>query len=47
MTTSALAMLLITEAIVIGFTSYFLYRVLTAKPKPEPDSFSDNDEGVH
>lgn len=25
-------------------TIYFFYKVLTAPPKPEPDSYSDNDE---
>lgn len=25
-------------------TAYFFYRVLTAPPKPEPDSYSENDE---
>lgn len=25
-------------------TAYFFYRVLTAPPKAEPDSYTDNDE---
>ncbi len=33
-----------TQITVISFTAYFFYRVLTSKPKPEPDSFSENDE---
>lgn len=25
-------------------TIYFFFKVLTAPPKPEPDSYSDNDD---
>jgi hypothetical protein len=44
MNSAALAMMVITQSIVTGFTLYFFYRVLTGKPKPEPDSFSENDD---
>lgn len=32
-----------TQLTVLTITAYFFYRVLTTPPKPEPDSFSDND----
>lgn len=35
-----------TQGLVIGFTAYFFYRVLTTKPKAEPDSFTENDEQI-
>lgn len=35
--------MVLTQGIVIGFTAYFFYKVLTIKPKSEPDSFCDND----
>jgi hypothetical protein len=44
MNTSALIMMVSTQLVVAGFTAYFFYRVLTGKPKPEPDSFSENDD---
>ncbi|MCU0346401.1 MAG: hypothetical protein MUC59_05640 [Saprospiraceae bacterium] len=44
MNTSALIMWLSTVLIVGGFCGYFFYRVLTAKKKSEPDSYSDNDD---
>lgn len=44
MSTSALLMLVVTEALVTGFTIYFFWKVLTVPPKDEPDSFLDNDD---
>lgn len=44
MNTSALIMMVATELTVAAFTGYFFYQVLTAKPKPEPDSYLDNDD---
>lgn len=44
MENSALYMMLGTEIAVTSITVYFFWQVLTAKPKPEPDSFSDNDQ---
>ncbi|MBK9289509.1 MAG: hypothetical protein IPO90_13950 [Flavobacteriales bacterium] len=44
MNSSALTLMLLSEGIVTAFTVYFFYLVLTAKPKPEPDSFSENDD---
>jgi hypothetical protein len=44
MSTSALIMMLVTQITVICITGYFFYKVLTTKPKPEPDSYSENDD---
>lgn len=44
MTTSALIMILLTQGTVIAATVYFFFKVLKTPPKPEPDSYSDNDE---
>jgi len=43
MNTSALVLMLASMLTVTGFTLYFFFRVLTTPPKPEPDSFSEND----
>lgn len=43
MNTSALTLMMLTQLSVIGITAYFFYRVFTAPPKPEPDSYSEND----
>jgi hypothetical protein len=43
MNTSALVLMLASVLTVTGFTLYFFFRVLTAPPKPEPDSYSGND----
>lgn len=44
MNTEALITMVTTQGLVISFTAYFFYRVLTTKPKAEPDSFTDNDD---
>lgn len=44
MNTSALIMMISVESIVALLTIWFFYKVLTTKPKPEPDSFTKNDE---
>ena len=44
MNTEALITMLLTQGIVVSFAVYFFYKVLTIKPKQEPDSFSGNDE---
>ncbi|WP_170111530.1 hypothetical protein [Flavobacterium faecale] len=44
MNTEALITMLLTQGIVVSFAVYFFYKVLTIKPKQEPDSFSENDE---
>ncbi|MBK7384919.1 MAG: hypothetical protein IPP83_15050 [Flavobacteriales bacterium] len=43
MNTSALILMLSSVGIVTFATAYFFFRVVTAKPKPEPDSYTDND----
>ena len=44
MTTRALTLMLLSMGIVTFFTVYFFWRVLTAKPKREPDSYTDDDK---
>jgi hypothetical protein len=44
MSTAALTMMLVTQITVICITGFFFYKVLTAKPKPEPDSYCENDD---
>jgi hypothetical protein len=44
MNTEALIMMVTTQGIVTVLTGYFFYRVLTTKPKVEPDSFTENDQ---
>lgn len=44
MNTPALLMMVTVEVIVTLLTGWFFYKVLTTKPKPEPDSFSGNDD---
>lgn len=44
MNTSALIMMISTQGIVAIVTGYFFYRILTTKPKSEPDSYSENDD---
>jgi hypothetical protein len=39
----ALAMMISVELVITVLTVWFFYKVLTIKPKPEPDSFSEND----
>jgi len=44
METAAFWMMLLTQLTVTIVTGYFFYRVLTAPSRPEPDSYSENDE---
>lgn len=44
MNSSALFLMIATEVIITGITVYFFWKVLRTPPKPEPDSFSENDE---
>ncbi|WP_165820525.1 hypothetical protein [Pontibacter virosus] len=46
MNTSALVVMLSTMLLVTGAMGYFFYRVLNTPPKPEPDSFLDNDDEI-
>jgi hypothetical protein len=40
----ALVMMIAAEGIVIGFAAFFFWKVLNTPPKPEPDSYSENDK---
>ncbi|SFU83522.1 hypothetical protein [Pontibacter akesuensis] len=44
MNTSALIIMLTTMLLVTGLMIYFFTRVISAPPKPEPDSYTDNDD---
>lgn len=44
MNTLPLIMMVSTIAIITIVTGYFFYKVLTTKPKAEPDSYSENDD---
>lgn len=33
-----------TQLVVIGFTAFFFKKVLSTPPKPEPDSYDENDD---
>lgn len=43
MKTEAIITMVAAQGLVSAITLYFFYKVLTTKPKPEPDSFSEND----
>jgi hypothetical protein len=43
MNSQALVLMITTQLLVISLTGYFFYRVLTTKPRPEPDSYEEND----
>lgn len=44
MKTEALITMVVAQGTVIAITLYFFIKVLTTKPKPEPDSYSENDD---
>ncbi len=44
MTTTALTMMLSAWAVISFFTIRFFIKVLRTPPKPEPDSYGDNDD---
>jgi hypothetical protein len=44
MNTSALIIMLTTMILVTGLMIYFFMKVINTPPKPEPDSFLDNDD---
>lgn len=44
MTTGALILMISVQATVTIITGYFFYKVLKTPPKPEPDSYSENDD---
>lgn len=46
MNSSALILMLTVMISVTCITLYFFWKVLTAPPKPEPDSYEDNDDAL-
>ncbi len=44
METTALILWLTTISVITSVTIYFFAKVLFTKPKPEPDSYSENDD---
>ena len=44
MTTSALIMMILVKTTVTSITIYFFTKVLKIPKKPEPDSYTDNDD---
>ncbi len=44
MNTSALILMSMTMVLVTAVTIGFFYKVLKSPPKPEPDSFDENDD---
>jgi hypothetical protein len=44
MSTSALITMVVTEVAITVITVYFFWKVLKTPPKPEPDSYVNNDE---
>lgn len=44
MNTSALIVMLTTITLVTGLMIFFFIKVMTTPPRPEPDSYLDNDD---
>lgn len=44
MNLAAIITMLLAQGTVVTLAVYFFYKVLTTPPKPEPDSFSENDD---
>lgn len=44
MSNAALTLMVTVQVVVSLITIYFFRKVLRTPPKPEPDSFSDNDD---
>jgi hypothetical protein len=44
MSNSAFITMIIVQVTVTIITGYFFYKVLTTPPRPEPDSYSENDD---
>lgn len=44
METSSAFMMIATDVVVTVVTGYFFWLVLKSPPKPEPDSYQDNDD---
>lgn len=46
MNTTALVLMVSTMILVTAITVYFFVRVLRTPPRPEPDSYEDNDDDL-
>lgn len=44
MNTIAMILMIVTMVTVASVTGYFFWKVLVTPPKPEPDSYSENDD---
>jgi len=44
MNTIALVLMITVETAITAITVYYFIKILRTKPKPEPDSFLDNDD---
>ena len=44
MNSEALTLMVIVQLSVVSVSAYFFWRVLTAPHRPEPDSYSENDD---
>lgn len=44
MNTSALIFMILAQTAITAIMLYFLIRAMRAKKRPEPDSYTDNDE---
>jgi len=44
MSTSALILMIVVQVTVTVITGYFFMKVLRSPKKPEPDSYSENDD---
>ena len=44
MSTSGLVMMMVSEIIITLITVYFFWKVLRTPARPEPDSYSGNDD---
>ncbi len=44
MKTEAIITMVTAQGIVIIMAAYFFFKVLTTKPKQEPDSYTENDD---
>jgi hypothetical protein len=44
MSTNALVTMFLAEGLIAAFALYFFWKVVTTPPKPEPDSYVENDD---
>lgn len=44
MNTSALLLMIVTMSVVTAITGFFFAKVLRTPPRPEPDSYNENDD---